>query len=78
MHLVGRTVPAVAVERVANRSIRRSVATSSLTKVFPKSKNSQRASCIATGSVLKLDHDPLDLIEADLIAPAIIELRRAR
>jgi hypothetical protein len=25
-----------------------------------------------------LDHDPLDLIEADLIAPAIIELRGAR
>jgi len=25
-----------------------------------------------------LDHDALDLIEADLIAPPIIELRRAR
>src|ERR1700737_757364 len=24
------------------------------------------------------NHDPLDLIEADLIAPAIVELRRAR
>ena len=25
-----------------------------------------------------LDHDPLDLIEADLIAPTVVELRRAR
>src|SRR5947208_3483202 len=24
------------------------------------------------------NHDPLDLIEADLIAPAVVELRRAR
>jgi hypothetical protein len=28
--------------------------------------------------VIALDHNPLDLIEADLIAPAIVELRRTR
>src|SRR5271169_2715288 len=28
--------------------------------------------------VIALDHNPLDLIEAELVAPAIVELRRAR
>jgi hypothetical protein len=26
----------------------------------------------------KSNHDPLDLIEAELVAPAVVELRRAR
>jgi hypothetical protein len=38
-----------------------------------------RAMMVRYGRVLgNSNHDPLDLIEADLIPPAIIELRRAR
>src|SRR6478672_9885591 len=47
---------------------------------YPKSHRDPWTDCGARRRVTHfwLDHDALDLIEADLIAPAIVELGRAR